>query len=126
MSHTTFSVTDTAPEQGTIGVQIVFKDELDQALIPDTLTWTLTNRPARGVAATVVNGRLDVVVNSPASTETIVLSGADLSFLASEDEEILVERVLTAEFTYDSSLGSNLPGKAQYIFALERPYILED
>jgi hypothetical protein len=126
MSHTTFSVTDTAPEGSTIGIKIDFTDEDGNPMVPSAITWSLTDRPARGVAATIVNSREDVAVAVPASTVTAVLSGDDLSFLSSEDEEVLVERVFTVEYTYTSTLGSDLPGKAQYIFALERPYILED
>lgn len=128
MAHTVFSSTDTAPEKGTIGIEVSFVDEEDVALTPNTITWTLTNRPHRGLAPTVVNGREDVAVAVPSSTITVVLSGDDLTFLddSGEDEQVLVERVFTVEYAYDSTLGSDLPGKAQYIFALERLFVYED
>jgi hypothetical protein len=128
MPHTYFSSTDTAPEKGSIGIQVTFVDEDDVALIPTAITWTLTNRPPRGEAPTVVNGREDESVSVPASVITVVLSGNDLSFLdsAGEDEAVLVERVFTVEYVYTSDLGSGLPGKAQYIFALERLFVYED
>jgi hypothetical protein len=123
---TTFSTDGPALEKGTKGIQVAFTDENDNAVTPKSATWTLTNRPARGIATTIVNGREDVAIGTLAGTVTIVLSGNDLSFLSAEDEEILVERVFTVEYVYDSDLGLNLPGKAQYIFPLERLYISED
>lgn len=126
MPHTHFSSEDTAPEKSTIGIKVDFVDEDGTALAPDTMTWTLTSRPARAVAAEIINGRQDVTVASPSESNTVVLSGNDLAFLTSEDEEVLAERVFTVEFTYTSTLGSNLPGKAQYIFAVERLFVFED
>jgi len=117
--------TDPFPEKGTVGIEISFTDEDGNAVPPDSITsitWTLTNMPASYTETpTVINNRKDVSV-TPDSTVTVVLKGDDLSLLSTELDESFVDRVLSLEYTYTSSYGSGLPGKAQYIFTVENMY----
>lgn len=117
---TEFEVTS-APEEGVIGIQVDFTDEAGVDLTPTSITWTLTNRPAHGVVATVINGREDEVFTPASNSITITLSGDDLAFLADESGAF-VERVLTVKFVYDSDLGDDLPGRAQCVFFVEDVY----
>ncbi|MBW2030759.1 MAG: hypothetical protein JRJ31_16980 [Deltaproteobacteria bacterium] len=121
MTVTTYE-TDAFPEKGTVGIEISFTDENGNAVTPDSITWTLTNMPASYTETpTVINNREDVSV-TPDSTVTVVLKGDDLSLLSTELDESFVDRVLSLEYTYTSSYGSGLPGKAQYIFTVENMY----
>jgi len=121
MAVTTYE-TDAFPEKGTVGIEISFTDENGNAVTPDSITWTLTNMPASYTETPIViNDREDVSV-TPDSTVTVVLKGDDLSLLSTELDESFVDRVLSLEYTYTSSYGSGLPGKAQYIFTVENMY----
>ncbi|NIQ10418.1 MAG: hypothetical protein GWO23_12500 [Gammaproteobacteria bacterium] len=96
--------TPMAIEKGTFAIVATITDEDGAALVPNTLTWTLTDEDG-----TVINSRSAVVVNSPASVNNIVLSGADLALSVATNRSEL--RVLTLEGTYDSSYGVDLPLK---------------
>ena len=100
-------LTTTAAEEGTYVVVAAFTDEDDAAVVPDTVTWTLTN-----ATGTVINSRLHVAP-TPASTISIVLSGDDL-----KAADGLARRV-TVEATYTSNYGSGLPLNADCTFHLE-------
>jgi hypothetical protein len=108
---------DHVPEGGVCGITAAFTDEAGDAVAPATLTWTLTD-----TEGAVINNRSDVAVNTPESSETIVLSGNDLGITAAEKaatDETFVLRVLTIEGTYNSSLGSGLPIRDQVTFAVD-------
>lgn len=101
---------DDVNEEGTVDVDVVFKDENGAAEVPTAATWTLTDR--RG---TVINSRSAVTIGSLASTVTITLSGADLAVQSGETAR-LVPRRLLVKATYDSSLGTGLPMTEEFTF----------
>jgi len=105
-------LTTIASEESTFAVAAAFTDDADAAVVPDTLTWTLSD-----LSGTIINSRDQVSVVSPASTTTIVLSGADLALQAGESGK--VKRRLTVEGTYTSSLGAGLPLTAECEFLIE-------
>lgn len=94
-----------ANEGSTYVVDAAFTDENDAPVTPNAVTWTLTNE--RG---SVVNARLDVV-ETPATTVSIVLQGADLIIPESARNKTKYKLKLLVEGDYDSSLGSGLPFK---------------
>lgn len=119
MAVTTMATT-IFPEEGTVGIEISFYDEDDVALTPnaDTIKYTLTDRPAITETPNIINSIEQSAISS-ASTITIVLSGDDLALQASETNNEYAKRALTIEYEYDSDLGSDLPGKAQYYFKIK-------
>jgi hypothetical protein len=102
-----------AVEESTAKITVSFTDEDDQAVIPNTINWSLTD-----VNGTEINGRTDVVVSSPASTITLGLSGDDLAIQAGETGDY-VYRVFTVKATYNSSLGADLPLNDSLKFGLK-------
>lgn len=102
-----------AIEESTGKITIAFTDEDDNAVIPSTITWTLTDE-----SGTIINEREDIAVAVPASTINIGLSGDDLAFQSGESGDS-VFRIFTIEWTYTSvDLGSDLPGKDSLKFPL--------
>ena len=97
-----------AVDKSTYIITAAFTDEDDNAATPTALTWTLTDD-----SGTVINSREDVEVESPSSSEEIVLSGADLDV---GDGSV---RILTVEGTYNSDAGTGLPLKEQVRFTIE-------
>lgn len=94
-------MSEQAIEGATFAIDITFSDEDGAAVIPKAgLKWSLTD-----LFGNVVNNRADITIEGPASTVTIVLSGADLA-LPDPDDNV---RVLTIEGTYDGALGTDLP-----------------
>ena len=102
-----------AMEEGTLALTLAFTDDTGQAVAPSAATWTLTDR-----SGNVINSRQDVTISSPASTETIVLSGDDLAF-QSDESGIYIERRILVEATYSSDLGSDLPMKYEAAFIIQ-------
>ena len=104
-------LTTKAPERGTYAVTTTFKDEAGVLVTPNApLTWTLTD-----MLATVINSRSAIGI-SPASSVTVVLTDLDLAIA---DTYLGLERVLTFQGTYNSSLGSNRPLKAECRFYID-------
>lgn len=100
---TEFTIPQAAPEKGTFALGVSFTDENSDPVTPKAgLKWSLV----KDDRTTIVNEREDVVVASPASTITIVLSGDDL---AKEAGQLVTWRYLVVEGTYDGDLGSDLP-----------------
>lgn len=99
-----------AVEESTYMVMAAFTDENAAAVAPNagTLTWTLTDR-----LGNVMNLRSAVAITS-AATVTVVLSGDDLAIGTYGPS-----RVITFQGLYNSSLGNNLPIKAQGEFEIE-------
>ena len=98
-----------ATEESTYIVTITFTDEDGNAVIPDTIKWTLTD-----LYKTVINGREDVVIAVPAASNEVLLKGEDLQILGSGDDGA---RVFTVKATYTSlTFGANLPlnGSARF------------
>lgn len=100
-------------EESTAVISASFLDEDSVAVIPDTITWTLSD-----LLGTIINSREDVSVDTPAASTDIVLSGDDLAFQSSESGKIKVTRKLLVEATYTSSLGSGLPLKDEVRFSI--------
>ncbi len=96
-----------AVEQSTYYPVASFFDEDDNAEDVKTLTWTLTD-----ILGNIINGKKDVEVADPSSSETIVLSGDDLAIFANDR----LRRIITFNATYDSDLGNDLPlnGAAEF------------
>ena len=109
MANLTTLLDQHAPERGTYFVTLSFVDENGAAVVPDSVTWTLTND--RG---SIINSRSAVVIAVPATSNTIVLSAADLAI-----GDYGIERHLLVEGIYDSTLGNNLPFKSQANFLIE-------
>lgn len=97
-----------AHEKGTYNISHSFSDENGDAVVPNTITWSLCKPDG-----TIVNSRLDVAIGSPASSIDITLQGDDLAILNGKSEE---KRVVVLEWTYNSSLGIDLPGKEAIYF----------
>ena len=102
------NLTDMAIDESTFVVTCAFTDEDGTAVVPVSITWTLTNN-----SGTIINARTNVAVAVPASTINIVLSGDDLKY---SDGPI---RILTVQAVYDSTLGAALPLKDSVRFAVE-------
>lgn len=98
------NITVKATAGSTYVITGAFTDEDGAAVAPKTLKWTLTD-----LDSNVINNREEVEITTPASTETVVLSGADLALQAAEIGQNHVHRWFCFEGTYDSDLGSDLP-----------------
>jgi len=101
------NITVMPPEQGTAKVTVTFTDETGASVSPSAVTWTLTDR-----SGNVVNSRQDVSV-TPGASVSFALSGNDLAITGND-----AQRVLLIEATYNSSLGTGLPLKAQAFFTI--------
>jgi hypothetical protein len=94
------TLTTRAIDKSTYVINCAFTDENGAPVIPESISWTLTND-----VGTVINSRTSVDIAVPAASVDIVLSGEDLDYTDG------AARVLTVNAVYDSSLGSNLPLK---------------
>ena len=103
-------LTEPAGELSTYPVTVVFRDEDQVLVVPDSATWTLTN-----VIGEVINSRDAVAMTPLANTFTIVVKGADLAVLANES----LERRIAVEATYTSGLGAGLPLTLEIEFEIE-------
>lgn len=93
-------LTAEATEKSTLVVAVSFYDETGSAAIPISAFWRLTNRYGM-----VVNGRAEVNIQAPTSTEQIVLTGDDLRMLGEMDDGV---RLLLVQATYNSDAGDGL------------------
>jgi hypothetical protein len=100
----------TAREKGTFTIPVSFTDEDDAAVIPDSITWSLSRTDG-----SIVNSREDVAVASPAASVNITLSGNDLAILTDSD----IDRIFTVKIVYDSDIGDNLPQNDQDTFTIK-------
>ena len=100
-----------AEEESTYIIQVAFKDEDDNLVVPDSIHWKLTDSDGN-----VINSRSDETVDV-ASTVNITLSGNDLIVVTSKGSN--KKRVLTVWGTYDSDLGDDLPYKDNCTFFLK-------
>lgn len=99
-----------AKEESTYVITANFTDEEGDAVVPKTITWTLSN-----TAGVVINNREDESIVTPAAELDIALSGDDLQILPGEANQGV--RTLTVKATYDSDLGNDLPlnGSVRFI-----------
>ena len=115
-----------AAEQGTLVLEGTAKIGTTGIVPNGDVTWTLTK-----LDGTIINSRQDVSVTASGSLITIALSDNDLAIF-SDDPVAIVDlpnvgpiqlktgrRVLLVEFTYDSSVGNDLPVKNQVFFTVE-------
>jgi hypothetical protein len=100
MACTTYSIC--ATEGGSIVIVAAFTDEDGNSVVPNSVTWTLTDG-----GGTVINSREDIVVTPDVSVD-IILSGDDLPWSGSypTDDNTLY---MLIQSEYDSTLGSNIP-----------------
>jgi hypothetical protein len=85
-----------------------FTDEVDVAVVPNTIQWSLTD-----INGTIINNRDDVSV-TPASSISIVLEGDDI--LVTDG----LERLITIEAVYNSATyGNDLPLVDQAKFTID-------
>jgi hypothetical protein len=100
-------LTPEADERSTYIITVDFIDSDDNAVVPSSASWTLTD-----ATGSVINSRSGVSI-SPLAATRIVLSGLDLAIQSTTDDRI---RLLLIEATYSSDDGSNLPLRAQTSF----------
>ncbi len=105
-------LTPLAREKSTYVIEASFKDEDGTAVVPNSASWTLTDD-----AGTVIHARSGVVISPLAATVDIVLSGLDLAMQTGEVSRAL--RRLTIEALYDSTLGTGLPVKEEFLFTVK-------
>lgn len=103
-------LTDQAVEKGTYVITLAFFNEDGAAVVPTGATWSLTDR-----AGAVVNSRSAVSITPLAATATILLQGNDLAVADKRNRA----RFVTAEWTYNSALGTDLTGKEEIEFYIE-------
>ena len=96
------AITIDAREESTFIINVQITDDEDAQVIPNEMTWTLTDKQNN-----VVNERDGVSFAVPAESMDIVLQGDDLGLDVVTDRM----RILTVEGTYNSDAGSNLPFK---------------
>ena len=100
-----------AVEESTFAITAAFTDSAGNAVVPNSLTWSLSDRDG-----TIINSREDVAIATPAASTTVVLSGDDLA-LADPDNSI---RVFIIKGNYDDpTLGNGLPIQDEAIFEIE-------
>jgi hypothetical protein len=102
------TLTTRAVDESTYIVNCAFKDENAAPVIPNVITWTLTND-----TGIVINARQDVVIAVPAASVDILLTGMDLDYADG------AARILTIDATYNSPLGSDLPLRESIRFLIE-------
>jgi hypothetical protein len=106
------TLTTHAIERSTYVVTAVFKDVSDALVVPDSITWTLTDEYGR-----VINARSAVVVTVPASSIDIVLGDKDLALMSAKDPG---GRVLTVSSVYDAAEGLNLTLHDEVRFRIDK------
>jgi hypothetical protein len=102
-----------AVEKSTYIVTATFKDEDEVLVVPNIITWTLTDE-----SGNVIHSRTDVSVAVPLSTINSLLQGLDLAMQTLETAGT-VGRVMTVNATYNSTLGGNRPLKGEVKFFVD-------
>jgi hypothetical protein len=101
-------LTEPAVERSTYIVTVTFLDSARNPTTPKLLEWTLVDEDGA-----VVNSREDVNVDTPKSTESLVLSGADLAL----PDPVKPARHLLLHAQYDSvEYGNDLPCRQELKF----------
>lgn len=106
------TITIEPAEKGTAKITIGPFTDMDtppNEVTPLTLTWTLTTR-----AGVAIGSRTNVSA-TPASTVSILLAGNDLAMPSADPY-----RIIAFSWTYNSTDGSGLTGRAQAIFKIEQ------
>lgn len=102
-------LTTKASEQGTYIITCVFTDEEGDSIIPNEVTWSLTDR-----FGNIINSREDVSITA-AATINIILKGDDLLLSKPHDNV----RIVVVKGNYDSDLGASLPLRGEVVFEIE-------
>lgn len=97
-------------QDGSAKATATFTDEdtPPNAVTPLTANWTLTDG-----LGNAINSRRHVTL-APAASISWLISAADLAI-----SDNGTERILIVDWTYNSTLGSNIPGRAQAQFSIE-------
>lgn len=96
------STSATSPlEESVLVITLAWTDEDGSPVTPSAATWTLTD-----LAGNIINSRSAVAIAGLSTSNTVVLSGNDLAI-----DNNGIHRQFLVQFTYDSSAGSDLPGK---------------
>lgn len=121
MSCTTTATINTC-EEGVYKISFILQDESDNIVIPNTISWQLSNN-----IGTIVNNNTFVSNDITGTQETITIDGVtgsgfvvllrgdDLAFQSSYDDG---KRIFAIKATYDSTLGSDLPFKSELSFTI--------
>lgn len=120
-----FELKTRATEQGTLILEGTATVGTSAVVPNGDVLWTLTK-----LDGTVINSRQDVSVTPSGSLITIALSDNDLQMFSDDPVQSVKlgttvvrlkvgKRVLLVEFTYNSSVGNNLPVKDQVFFQVE-------
>ncbi len=107
-----FEFTVTPAQNGTAKVKagpFTDEDSPPNEITPLTVTWTLTDQ-----SGNVINERANVPV-TPATTVAFLLTANDLAITGHN-----VQRVIMLTWTYDSTQGDGLVGRAQGKFSIEK------
>lgn len=107
----TTELTLKATEEGTYVMNIVFRDEDDVNISPNSANWSLTD-----LKGNPVNSRTEVNISPIAAVVDVVLSALDLELNPAYAGS---ERWFIVEYVYDSTLGNDLPAKTQAKFDIE-------
>ena len=100
-------LTKKAVEGSTFVVTLSFTDENGQSVVPNTLSFSLTD-----LRGNFINDRKNISI-TPAASVDILLSGADLMVTDGK------KRILYISGTYNSDAGNNLPLKDEVNFEIE-------
>ncbi len=101
-------VNDKIAEGGPAFIKGIFRDEESVLVVPASLKWTLTDDEGE-----VVNGRSGVAVAVPATSNTVVISGADTTVSSGRRR-----RYFLFEGTYVSDVGT-LPLTGEVTFLID-------
>lgn len=91
-------------------VEVVFKDEKNNLVTPNSATWTLSD-----LKGTIINSRENVNITGLSHTIDILLSGDDLVITDATG----IDRVFTVKAVINSDLGNNLPVNEETTFSIK-------
>ena len=103
-------LTTRAPEKGTYIVTVAFTDESGDAVVPDSITWRLTD-----MNGNVINSRSTVSIVSPATSNNIVLSSNDLEVT----DPTNTRRKVSVYAVVDLDVGNNYPIRDEVEFEID-------
>ena len=98
-----------AGEESSFPLEIDFTDEERVAVIPNVIIWSLYDEDGA-----IVNSRENVNV-PPVASIKILIEGDDLVLPDIEKPE----RRALIEWEYNSTFGTNIPKKVEYVFEIE-------
>ena len=100
-----------ATENSSYVVTVAFEDEDGDAVIPETITWTLRDEDT----GSIVNSREDISIGTPAASNDVLLKGDDLEPLTLTSKKLIFH----VDATYDSALGSDIPLVGECLIVVE-------